>query len=348
MNPNEKISVFETVRGSTIALVYIFEGEEAPGFAHYDIWKSDVISEWMKAVQELGCMPFIVDVRTFISKAMNGTMPKVDYVVNLNAGAAEVSALGLVPIIASFLGIPCIPCDTLANLAAEHKKMANMVAKSINLTMAPDLDKGIKGGVYRPLNFGSSKGMQRHWPDDPNADGIYQEFIPGYDITTPIMYNPILGKLELLPTVMYCPPDLDPYWTFNAEVKAKRGGYTKKCLYVDKQTEEQYLKMAESIGIYSFCRIDARIKCDTKDEWESLFSKPVDYEKIYFLEINATPTIKPRINFLDAIDNLKEGDSFFEAYELYKQSNDGATHTGFLLACSMIAAAKAKHCGKRD
>lgn len=341
-------SIFETIRGSTIALVYIFEGEDAPGFAHYDIWRSDVISEWMKAVQELGCMPFIVDVRTFILKAMNNTMPKVDFIVNLNAGAAEVSALGLVPIIASFLGIPCIPCDTITNLVAEHKLITNLIAKAIDIPMAAELDHSVPGGVYRPLNYGSSKGMQRNWPQDSSANGIYQEFVPGYDITTPILYNPLSEKLELLPTVMYCPPNLDPNWMFDAEVKARRGGYSKRILSVDKQTSQQYLRLVKTLGVNSFCRVDARVKCSSSEEWHALLDRPIDYHRINFLEVNATPTIKPKINFLDAIDSISEGDSFYDAYRLYRESCHEATHTGFLLACSMLAALKAKRYGKKD
>lgn len=348
MYKTSKKSIFDPLKGATVALVYIFEKEDAPGFGHYDIWKSDVIAEWMLAVQELQCVPYILDVRSFISKAMDHSLPELDYVVNLNAGAQEVSALGLVPIIAAFLGVPCIPCDTLANLAAEHKKMANLIAKAIGLNMAAELDHAVAGGVYRPLNFGSSKGMARQWPDTLGADGVYQEFIPGYDITTPILYNPITDKIDLLPTVMYCPPDLDPNWMFDAQVKANRSGYTKKTLYVDEKTREKYLQMAESTGIYSFCRIDARIKCKSREEWAQLFEAPVNYEKIYFLEINATPTIKPKINFLDAIDSLKEGDALFEAYEIYKNTIEGATHTGFLLACSMLAASKARRYEKKD
>ena len=348
MKANNKELIFNSLEDATIALVYIFEKEEAPGFGHYDIWKSDVIAEWMLAVQELHCMPYIIDVRSFISKAMDHSLPELDYVVNLNAGAKEVSALGLVPIIASFLGVPCIPCDTLANLAAEHKKMANLIAKAIGLKMSENLDHSVVGGVYRPLNYGSSKGMRRQWPDDSEVDGVYQKFVPGYDITTPILYNPLTEKIDLLPTVMYCPPDLDPNWMFDAQVKARRGGYTKKILYVDEETQKKYLQMAEATGIYAFCRIDARIKCVSSSEWSHLFEAPVSYEKIYFLEINATPTIKPRINFLDAIDNLKEGDALFEAYEVYRKTIENATHTGFLLACSMLAASKARHYEKMD
>ena len=63
------------------------------------------------AVEELHCMPLIMDIRTFGSKAMNNTLPYIDYVINLNNGTINISVLGVVPSICNFLNIPCIPCD---------------------------------------------------------------------------------------------------------------------------------------------------------------------------------------------------------------------------------------------
>ena len=107
-------NIFESITGKTIAIVYIFEGEDAPGFEHYHIWRGDVISEWLKATQDLRGLPFILDVRTFVEKAMNNTLPKIDYVINLNCGSCELSPMGIVPSVCGFLKIPCIPCDTAA------------------------------------------------------------------------------------------------------------------------------------------------------------------------------------------------------------------------------------------
>ena len=107
-------NIFESITGKTIAIVYIFEGEMSPGFEHYHIWRGDVISEWLKATQDLRGLPFILDVRTFVEKAMNNTLPKIDYVINLNCGSCELSPMGIVPSVCVFLKIPCIPCDTAA------------------------------------------------------------------------------------------------------------------------------------------------------------------------------------------------------------------------------------------
>ena len=30
--------------GKTIGVIYTFEGEDAPGFSHYHVWQSDIIS----------------------------------------------------------------------------------------------------------------------------------------------------------------------------------------------------------------------------------------------------------------------------------------------------------------
>lgn len=100
------MTFLKKMRGKTIAIVYIFEGENAPGFKHYWIWKSDIITGWMNAVQELECLPFIIDVRTFIQKAINQTLPHIDFVLNLNCGSYDLSSMSLIPSMCSFLSIP--------------------------------------------------------------------------------------------------------------------------------------------------------------------------------------------------------------------------------------------------
>ena len=52
----------------------------------------------MFAVEELHCMPLIMDIRTFVQKAMNNTLPYIDYVINLNNGTINISVLGVVPV----------------------------------------------------------------------------------------------------------------------------------------------------------------------------------------------------------------------------------------------------------
>ena len=65
MTEHQYAEKLENLKGKAIGIVYIFENEEAPGFKHYHIWKSDIISKWMQAIQNIHCIPYILDVRTF-------------------------------------------------------------------------------------------------------------------------------------------------------------------------------------------------------------------------------------------------------------------------------------------
>ena len=82
MNKKECTELFHKLFGKTIAIIYIFEGEDALGYKHYETWKTDVISSWMFAVEELHCIPLIMDLRTFVQKAMDKSLPQIDYVIN--------------------------------------------------------------------------------------------------------------------------------------------------------------------------------------------------------------------------------------------------------------------------
>lgn len=331
-----------SIKGKTIAIVYIFEGETSKGFEHYDIWQSDVISEWLLAIQENACHPLILDVRTFIQKAMDKSLPHIDFVINLNAGNKILSTLGLVPSVCSFLDIPCIPCNTVSIISGEHKGIANCIANSMNLNL-PNNNPPADKSIFRPYNFGSSRGVVKGISKYSNKSGVYQEFIKGYDITTPLLYNPISGKLEALPTVMYYPENKDINWFFNEDVKEKRGGYKKKIVEIDPKIEAEYIKLANNLGINCYCRIDARIKCDSSNEWEQIVKSPIPASKIFFIEINPMPTLKKNINFHNSIDSINENSNFFELYNQYRTDHVSNTQTGFILLCSIIANIKAKY-----
>lgn len=324
------------VQGKTIAVVYIFEGEDSKGFEHYDIWQSDVISEWLCAIQQIRCRPLIMDVRTFIQKAMNNTLPHIDFVLNLNAGNKKLSTLSLIPSVCSFLEIPCVPCNAVSIIAGEHKGIANCVADSVCLNL-PQSGSDKSESIFRPLNYGSSRGVVKGSLNTPAEDGIYQEFIKGYDITTPILYNPLDCQLHVLPTVMYYPEDKDVDWFLNEDVKEKRGGYKKKILQIDQLAESQYIALAKKIGVNCYCRIDARVQCNSENEWESICANPIPASKIFFVEINPMPTLKPNINIHNALDALDETNPLYECYNQYKAFHDTANQTGFVLLCSILA-----------
>lgn len=323
------------IRSKSIAVVYTYKNETAIGFEHYDYWSMNVISDWAKAIEEISCIPYIVDVRTFGDKALNNTLPPIDLVVNLNAGNYDLSTLGLVPSICGFLSIPCIPCETSPAVTGENKRLSNLIAKALFLNVPEECSSENRFGIFRPLNLGSSKGIIRGKIGEES--GIYQEFINGFDMTTPILYNPLSGNLEILPSISYLSNTNTTNWFLNADEKATIKNYIKKPIQIDSKTQETYLALAKAFGVKTFCRIDARIKCNTIEERDQIVNQIVPNDRVFFLEINTMPTISEKINFCNAIESINEESSFHESYSEYKEVVSNPSTVGFILFCSILA-----------
>lgn len=336
-------NILKKIIGKTIAIVYIFEGESAPGFEHYHIWKSDVISEWLKAIQELKGLPFILDVRTFVEKAIANTLPCIDYVINLNCGSCELSSMGLIPSLCSFLGIPCIPCDTVSIITGENKKVSNFIAKAIGLNVPKNFTPQNTNGIYRPLNFGSSFGVKRVDSIDCSNTGIYQEFIYGYDVTTPFIFNPITQKMEPLPTIIYLPDNDDKKWFFDENAKKTKSGYKRHIITeIEQNLIAQYQSLIECLSIKTFCRIDARVKCNVDEKIENIADYKLKEQSTYFVEINSMPTIHEGNSFDFSYNAISSEHSIYPFMVLLKDNVPTMSAHSLLLACSILAYTKAK------
>lgn len=329
------------IAGKTIAVVYIFEGESALGAQHYAVWQADVISAWIKAIQELRCMPLILDVKTFVNKAMNGTLPQLDYVINLNNGTKDLSALSLVPSACAFIGVPCIPCNAFTALIGENKLVSNTIARALNINTPKDLADTSDNGINRPINFGSSIGVIKG--QRTNQSGLYQEFIPGFDMTTPLLYHPLHHRLEVLPPVMYQPDSRDPQWFLGAAEKQSHSSYRKQIVQISPEVRSHFLSLASYFGITSFCRIDSRVKCHSKEEMDALAQSVIPYQQVFFVEINPMPTISEGINFLTSLQSVSQGHPFYESLHIYNDTVPEHSLTGFILSCAIISQLKAMH-----
>lgn len=346
MNTNMYYATLERLKGKTIILVYSYRGEQERGMKQYDAWKGDVISDWITAIEELGCFPLVMDVRTFVFKAMNKSLPHTDFVANLCNGTISLSTLGLVPATCSFLDIPCIPCDANIALTGENKLYSNLIATAKGMNLPKQLDISDKTGIFRPIGFGSSVGVVRS-PDKKHIESyksyVYQEFINGFDITTPIMYNPLVDDLEVLPAIVYFPESEDNNWFLGEKEKAQHNGYEKICVNLSDEAKEVYIGMAKALLINTYCRIDARIKCDSISELKCKKEKNINHSDLFFLEINPMPTIKKNINFHTSLEALSDNYSMKKCMDLYFSCVKHASLTGFILSNAIIANFKAKH-----
>ena len=326
------------LKGKTVALVYIFEKEDAAGFQHYWVWKSDIISGWLNAIQEIGCVPFILDVRTFIQKAMNRDLPQIDYVINLNCGNYELSSLSLVPAVCSFLAIPCIPCDAAAIVISENKLLSNIIARTYGINVPKDLDWNNKSGIYRPLNLGSSIGVSVGYAS--GKQGTYQEFIPGYDVTVPIMYNPYCGDIDILPPIIYIPKSLDPNWIYDEKEKIKDDGFvTYPLMQIEDEVRHKILDLAHTFPIKTFGRVDMRLRTERDILSTEVINDTISADDLFFVEINSMPTIEKEDSFEFAIAAAKENmrHSLYPFIDSYYSVFSSPTVNGVVLASAMLS-----------
>lgn len=333
---NQFKNYIQKIKGKTIAIVYIFEGDNALGFEHFYMWKSNIISKWMNAVQEISCLPFIIDVRTFIDKAINKTLPHIDYVLNLNSGTYNLSTMALVPAMCSAINVPCIPCNAVSIVTGENKDLSNRIAFSLGINVPKTLERSDETGIFRPISLGNSLGVCKgHLPE--NKKGIYQEFIKGFEITTPLVYNAIEKKMEVLPTVVFAPLNNDPDWYYGEKDKKNQQGYCFKIIDIDRKLKNKYIELANTLSIQTFCRIDARIKCLEPENMLETLRNGATSENTYFIEINVMPTIRDNNSFCYSFNSIDQSQSIYKYIQLQKELIGTININSFLLASSMMS-----------
>lgn len=320
--------------GKVIALIYSFENEDAPGFSHYEFWRSEVITAWLSAVQEIGCKPYILDVRTFMIKASMGTLPHIDYCVNLNAGNNNVDNLCLVPAICSFCGIPIIPCSAKTCAVGEDKLFANLIAKNGEIKIPEYFPYNKDGGIIRDRSLGSSVGIRLTSTDAKCSNTeICQKFIVGADMTIPVLFNPLIQQMEVLPSVIY-KHSYGNKWFLDEKTKLNHA-YEKMVIELSEQVQNAVLSLIKKFDIMTFCRIDTRVE-------NYKFDKEICLKDIYFIEINPTPTIHNTINFALSILEASNKTQHKQCFDLYKAIVKNASVTGYILFCS-LSTFKATH-----
>lgn len=94
--------------------------------------------------------------------------------------------------ICSFTNVPYIPSNTVSTLVGENKYISNLLAYALNTIVPKEIKATDPNGIFRLLNLGSSRGVQKTFPSQNiPSEYLYQEFIPGFDMTIPFMYNPL-------------------------------------------------------------------------------------------------------------------------------------------------------------
>lgn len=244
--------------------------------------------------------------------------------------------MALVPSICSSINLPCIPCDAVSIVTGENKVISNHIAYSLGLNVPRELDENNNNGIFRPISLGNSLGVQRGIPIS-GKQGIYQEFIKGYEITTPLVYNALEKKMEILPTVVFAPLNNDPDWYYGENDKHNQQGYEFKIIKLDSKIKRKYIELVNTLSIKTFCRIDARVKCCNKKEMMSVLETGAFFDNTYFLEINVMPTIRDNNSFCYSFQSIEHSTSIGKCIQIQKDIFGTINIHSFLLANSMIS-----------
>lgn len=339
MNLTEYKNSLKKIKGKIIAVVYIFEGETAKGYNHYWVWKSDIICGWLNAIQFLGCVPLILDTRTFVNKAMNGTLPHIDYILNLNCGNTELSSLSLIPSVCSFISVPCIPCDSAAILSSENKIVSNYIANGVNINVPETINPISSDGIYRPKNLGSSLGVKIGECGELGNQGMYQKFIKGYDVTIPFLYNPAIDALDILTPIFYYPENKDPHWIYSLEYKEKGDGFSMHPVpNIELRLKEMLFDFLSIIPIKTYGRIDARISYDRDVLDDAILSNEITHDNFYFVEVNSMPTIEENDSWDIALSYADNNHTdFSKIIKAFTETFNSYNKNAFILSCAINA-----------
>lgn len=225
--------LLQTISREVWAIVYAYDAPKMPRSLWYDRWRYDVINDFVEAVSFIGAEPFIVDVDSFLNSSKLKTR-EIDFVINLNSGAAPISNLGLVPSVAQWHHIPCFPNSADVVLSGERKDICKVFFSSwFNIPRAVEIDEARRGKVdfiVKPKTMGNSQRVvknllpplasTRRVRSQFLRDTIIEEFIAGYEVTVPVFFDATSFDYTVLPPILYVPKVSDPInWFLSYKLK---------------------------------------------------------------------------------------------------------------------------------
>lgn len=351
LDQSEFAAVLGRLRNRSAAVVYSFQPESRPEKVWYDQWQSSVISSYGLSLEALGVHPYYMDVTTFCRQALAGNLPDLICSFNLNAGIAPITHWALVPAVSVWCEVEPMPARAEVLIVGERKDTAALIAASagletpqcFQLDQLADLPDGFEL-VVKPRDLGGSEGVSKVTPNtvfscEPTklSPMIIQEFIPGYDLTVPVVYKPTLGRHRSPVGVLYLPKGkTGTTWIHDKASKTRGTGYRKVIVQLPPDLEESVVRFAQTAGLGPYARIDFRIATSEPDPSNPRFWR----SRSVFLEVNPLPTLRRGINFLNAVASEQFRDAFMSEYEVIDETcgvdSPHAPHA-LLLACAMAS-----------
>jgi len=299
-----------SLQGHSAAVVYGFAPAGTFTQIWYDQWRSAVISSYGIALEELDLHPYFVDANSFAHQALDGSLPEVVCAFNLNAGITPIHHWSMVPSVASWCGVRPFPSEADVLIVGERKDTASLIAQECGFKVPKSYSKHQLQAldsdelfVLKPRDLGGSVGLKlltgRELAAEENVTktDVIQQFVPGFDLTIPVVWQPTLGKHRCLAGVMYLPNDKSQSWFHSADSKKSGQGYSKRVIEIPRELENLLVSFAERIELGPYSRIDLRLRCDldAEDNLDWKAAEPT------FIEVNPLPTLRSGINFLNVV-----------------------------------------------
>jgi hypothetical protein len=262
-------------------------------------------------LETLGVHPYYLDVESFCRQALAKELPPLIGAFNLNAGITPIHHWCVVPAVAAWCDIEPFPVHADVLIAGERKDLASLIAQSVGLRCPADYDSARLAAlrpehdvVLKPRDLGGSVGVERLPASEALArlgqdrTLIVQDFVPGFDVTVPVVFQPTSGSHRAPACVLYMPDGPDRLnWIHDRTTKISSEGYRKLVVELPAAVETRISNFAATAQLGAYSRVDLRIAATTPE-----YENPTFWDaEIAFLEVNPLPTLRHGINFLNVV-----------------------------------------------
>jgi hypothetical protein len=299
----------QAAKAQVWAIVYAYNPPARPRSLWYDRWRYDVINDYVEAVSFLGAEPLIIDVDNFIvsDRLRNHEIARA---INLNSGATPISNIGVVPSIAAWHDVACFPNPADVLLSGERKDICkSFFAPWFNIPPDADFETASKTPdryIFKPKTMGNSQQVVRSLPESVPLleerrlwlrETIIEEFIEGYEVTVPVIFDNLADDYVVLPPVLYVPEIVNPTeWFLSYQEKMNRKiKIDRRIGTLDPAAQDALRQSSRAFNFKTLARFDFRWRTSDVD------APLIDLERLWFLEINCMPTLRADVNFLRSV-----------------------------------------------
>ncbi|MCZ6862609.1 MAG: hypothetical protein O7I42_20445 [Alphaproteobacteria bacterium] len=310
----------ERLAGKTIAIVYSYSNVVDREATWYDRWRSDVVSYYGLAVEALRAEARYLDIDTYLRLMSEPKAFVGDVIINLHSGLNQIGSWPIISSLASWRGLPIVPCSSDVHITSERKDIANTVARTTRLNVPADWtsESGMeKRFILKPRDLGMSKGIlvtsDRSLIENRLSAATYicQEFVRGYDATIAMVFTPDHSYM-VLGGMIYLPDTPSPHdWILKTGAKDQlnpTGEHARNQIPVGSSLAHELTMLAERLGHSSVFRMDFRVDPDENGQPPSSLT----LASTHFLEANPTPTISENSSFGElvslAMDNREQAE----------------------------------------